>query len=32
MNIGNKERQGLTFIEIPQVKGFNGLEIQPPLI
>ena len=30
INIRNKERQGLTFIAISQVKGLDGLRIQPP--
>ena len=30
INIGNKERQGLTFTTISRVKGLDGLRIQPP--
>ena len=30
IDIGKKERQGLTFIAISRVKSIDGLRIQPP--
>ncbi len=30
INIGEKERQGMMFTTIAQVKGFNGLQFQLP--
>ena len=30
INIGNKERSGLTFTIISWVKGLDGLQNQPP--
>jgi len=29
-NIGEKEKQGLTFITISRVKSLNGLRVKPP--
>ena len=30
IDIGSRERQGLTFITIPRVKSIDGLHISPP--